>query len=159
MRSPVIAFSLIAAAAVSPSLVSGAPTSPQLENALSQTEAVANPHQIRSLPEPVNTVFKAVSGGAPKTAAVEPEIKDDFDEDAEPSKRTAALRQANAPPGTQPQTNSAQPPMPPMQKRADNSDTAGGNSFTGGAGNTSGGGVSNYADDGSIQNKPGGLRA
>ena len=142
------------------------------EPALPSTEGSAEPESsadpglptdVSPIPSPIMSykVFERSSSPSPeyvKSGSYSAD-EDDFDENAEPSKRTAALRQANAPPGTQPQTNSAQPPMPPMQKRADNSNTAGGNSFTGGAGNTSGGGVSNYADDGSIQNKPGGLPA
>ncbi|KAH9922002.1 uncharacterized protein BXZ73DRAFT_79799 [Epithele typhae] len=105
MRSPVIAFSLIAAAAVSPSLVSGAPTSPQLDQALRQTEAAAKTHQIRGLPEPIGTVADTVTGlaggaapAAPGAPAAQPSKAAHTDID-EPLARTQAFRQNKGVPG------------------------------------------------------------
>lgn len=59
MRSPIIAFSIVAAATVSPTLVSGAPASPNLPNGLAIPNTASASHmqphafarQIPSLPE------------------------------------------------------------------------------------------------------------
>ena len=189
MRSPVIAFSLLAAAAVSPALVAGAPASPKLENAIAQTEAAANTHQIRAapdLPGPLSSLSKALGGAPPAPPASDVEV----DNGVEPSKRTEALRQAatsskdgddqpkldavNTPQFDSvngPQSDAVNAPQmdavdgPQMDavdgpqmggaqhmKRAGNQDTAGGNSFSGAAGSTSGGSVYNEADRGPITN-------
>ncbi|KAI0670167.1 hypothetical protein C8Q78DRAFT_1080061 [Trametes maxima] len=157
MRSPVIAFSIIAAA-VSPTLVSGAPaSSPQFDNALAQTEAVA--HHIRqfsgaaerrssSTPVPVDTVAKVVSGLAaagpagPQSTATSKKIEQD-----DPVSRTQAMRQAKAEQGA-PKTT-----LP--SKRASDQYTAGGNSYSGAAADSSGGDLANESDRGAATNGDG----
>lgn len=164
MRSPVIAFSLIAAAAVSPTLVSGAPTSPQLENAIAQTEAAANTHQIRAFPDTSagTQLLQGLGLGKP-TDKVPPkaDVQDKVAETQEPAERTAALRKAHAEAAQKQPSNDASSHNPPFgsdmaghSKRATDDFTAGGNGFTGNSANTSGGNVINYADRGNLKNSP-----
>lgn len=157
MRSPVIAFSLLAAA-VSPSLVSGAPASPKLDNALSHTENAASmTHVIRNAPD-LPLVGGAVSGATnamgvktPKAAAVQP--TDD------PVHRTQAMRLAKAQPqqGSGPVKAAAVPAAAPKAKakRSGDNNTAGGNAYSGAAQDSSGGDVVNDSQDGTITNADG----
>ncbi|KAI0828362.1 hypothetical protein BC628DRAFT_116000 [Trametes gibbosa] len=151
MRSPVIAFSLLAAA-VSPALVSGAPTSPQLENAIAHPENAAHVvHGIRSFSAITGEIEHAV-GGSPAAAAAPPAHSDD------PVHRTQAMRLAKA------QAESGQGPikaaaMPaaatPKVKRAGDQGTAGGNAYSGAASDSSGGDVENDASGGTLTNADG----
>ena len=114
MRSPVIAFSLLAAVAVSPTLVSGAPaSSPKLDNALARTENLSS-YQVRSPPEFVQEVTKKVedtkgnallagnsNASTPPTTNVE-----------DPRTRTEAMKKAKAQ-TNQPSVKAATAAAPP----------------------------------------------
>ncbi|KAI0757269.1 hypothetical protein C8Q80DRAFT_1116468 [Daedaleopsis nitida] len=146
MRSPVIAFSILAAAAVSPTLVSGAPTSPKIDNALVHTtEAAANTHHIRTLPDLGNGV--AIPGISPPSAPKPPTN----DQLQDPVHRTAAMKKAN--------DQTAQPSMPGAAvkkgKRASDMYTAGGNAYSGAASDSSGGEIENESTDGPLTNDDG----
>lgn len=152
MRSPVIAFSLLAAA-VSPSLVSGAPASPKLDNALAQTENAASmTHAIRDVPGVGPVLTGLASGVTPhKAAAVQP--TDD------PVHRTQAMKLAKAQPqqGSGPVKAAAIPAAAPKAKakRSGDNYTAGGNAYSGAAQDSSGGDVENDSQDGTITNADG----
>lgn len=152
MRSPVIAFSLLAAA-VSPSLVSGAPASPKLDNALAQTENAASmTHAIRDVPGVGPVLTGLASGVTPhKAAAVQP--TDD------PVHRTQAMKLAKAQPqqGSGPVKAAAIPAAAPKAKakRSGDNNTAGGNAYSGAAQDSSGGDVVNDAQEGTITNADG----
>ena len=156
MRSPVIAFSLLAAVAVSPTLVSGAPaSSPKLDNALARTENLSS-YQVRSPPEFVQEVTKKVgdtkgnallagnsNASTPPTTNVE-----------DPRTRTEAMKKAKAQ-TNQPSVKAAAPPVAKMAKRAGDQYTAGGNAYSGAASDSSGGDVQNESTDGTLTNDDG----
>lgn len=152
MRSPVIAFSLLAAA-VSPSLVSGAPASPKLDNALAQTENAASmTHAIRADPlGSIGGVTNMLGGSAAKPPAAA--HTDD------PVHRTQAMKLAKAQPqqGSGPVKAAAIPAAAPKAKakRSGDNNTAGGNAYSGAAQDSSGGDVVNDSQDGTITNADG----
>ncbi|KAI0724282.1 hypothetical protein C8T65DRAFT_626014 [Cerioporus squamosus] len=167
MRSPVIAFSILAAAAVSPSLVSGAPTSPQLDkalghhNALAQNNAITrtqdiSTHQVREGParEITGLVGGITTAGPSPHATPAPPSQHDRNENFKKAK--AQLNQPSTP-----QMKVAAPPAsaPPtaakMSKRAGDNNTAGGNAYSGAAQDSSGGDVENDSQDGDVTNADG----
>ncbi|OJT04796.1 hypothetical protein TRAPUB_4590 [Trametes pubescens] len=148
MRSPVIAFSLLAAA-VSPSLVSGAPASPKLDNALAQTENTASmTHVVRTVPG-LNLGKLAGQDPTPPSAA----HTDD------PVHRTQAMKLAKAQSqqGNGPVKAAAMPAAVPKAKakRSGDNNTAGGNAYSGAAQDSSGGDIENAADRGTLTNADG----
>ncbi|KAI0359105.1 hypothetical protein OH77DRAFT_1136662 [Trametes cingulata] len=156
MRSPVIAFSIIAAA-VSPTLVSGAPASPKLDNAIAHTENAAT-HGIRSAPmSALGTTDTSSLGAIPglPSAPSPPSGNSAHDLDTSPVERTRAMKKAQ---------NQAQNPvkaasMPPASaqksRRASDQYTAGGNAYSGAASDSSGGDVQNDAEEGTLTNADG----
>ena len=156
MRSPVIAFSLLAAVAVSPTLVSGAPaSSPKLDNALARTENLSS-YQVRSTSDPVGSIGKGVENIEEKTPwskhsdAVPPPTTNVED----PRTRTEAMKKAKAQ-TNQPSVKAAAPPVAKMAKRAGDQYTAGGNAYSGAASDSSGGDVQNVASEGGDTNADG----
>ena len=154
MRSPVIAFSLLAAVAVSPTLVSGAPaSSPKLDNALARTENfnaenLTSNHVRREVPDLV-----PVTGNLPiKPPTQDTSTNGRHDED--PVARTAAMRKAKAQ-TNQPSVKAATPAAAKMAKRAQDQYTAGGNAYSGAASDSSGGDVQNESTDGTLTNDDG----
>ncbi|KAI9066681.1 hypothetical protein FKP32DRAFT_1601614 [Trametes sanguinea] len=158
MRSPVIAFSLIAAA-VSPTLVSGAPTSPKLDNAIAHTTDAVSTHQIRDTVPAMPGAAGAlplgalIAGQAPTSN--QPSRKDQDD----PVHRTQAMKKAKeqAMQGGQGSVPKA-PAVPAVAhkaKRAGDAGTAGGNAYSGAASSSSGGAVVNEASDGTLTNDDG----
>lgn len=167
MRSPVIAFSILAAA-VSPSLVSGAPASPQLDNALTHNNAIPHnnaitrtqdisAHQVRRADAgPADSVTGLLKGVAPAAPAPAPTPSND------PAHRTQAMRKAKAQ-LDQPSTDmkvpappaAAPPTVAKKSKRAIDYGTAGGNAYSGAAMDSSGGDVYNDSDEGGITNDDG----
>ena len=155
MRSPVIAFSLLAAVAVSPTLVSGAPaSSPKLDNALARTEnlssyQVRNTDSLGALPGQLEAVenktplSKHSDAVPPPTTNVE-----------DPRTRTEAMKKAKAQ-TNQPSVKAAAPPVAKMAKRAQDQYTAGGNAYSGAASDSSGGDVQNESTDGTLTNDDG----
>jgi len=131
MRSPVIAFGLFAAAAVSPSLVSGAPTSPILGNDV-ETAMKQVPRQLSelsSLPM-LSSTPQAAAVSAPQT----PEAH-----------RAAEAKIHNPAPSND---ASMSPDTIPSRKRASDEYTAGGNSYSGASSGTTGGTIVNNANNG-----------
>lgn len=154
MRSPVIAFSLLAAVAVSPTLVSGAPaSSPKLDNALARTENLSS-YQVRSPTEVLTTVTDKVGDvtntGSKHSDAVSPPATNVED----PRTRTEAMKKAKAQ-TNQPSVKAAAPPVAKMAKRAQDQYTAGGNAYSGAASDSSGGDVQNESTDGTLTNDDG----
>ena len=105
MRSPIIAFSIVAAATVSPTLVSGAPTSPNLAPGAPNLGGISTPEA----PPPVPHAKFARQLGA-------------ITADAAPNR-----------------------PRTKHHARVDDSQTAGGNAFTGGSSDVNGGTIYNEA--------------
>ncbi|RPD63221.1 hypothetical protein L227DRAFT_561885 [Lentinus tigrinus ALCF2SS1-6] len=150
MRSPVIAFSILAAAAVSPVLVSGAPTSPKLGNAMVQTDKLATgnlAHQVRDVPlEDVAKNLPIPSSSTTSTASSNP---------SSPVERENAMKKAKAQ-MNQPDVKAAvPPPAAKMSKRASDMYTAGGNAYSGAASDSSGGDVQNASNQGTLTNGDG----
>ncbi|RPD81719.1 hypothetical protein L226DRAFT_564390 [Lentinus tigrinus ALCF2SS1-7] len=151
MRSPVIAFSILAAAAVSPVLVSGAPTSPKLGNAMTQTDKLATgklAHQVRGTPD-----IEKLVGSLPNPA--EPSATPTSTPTNDPVHRTQAMKNAKAQ-TNQPNIKAAvPPPAAKMSKRASDMYTAGGNAYSGAASDSSGGDIQNASDQGTLTNGDG----
>ncbi|KAI0336096.1 hypothetical protein GY45DRAFT_578591 [Cubamyces sp. BRFM 1775] len=157
MRSPVIAFSLLAAA-VSPTLVSGAPASPKLDNAIAHTEAAATQaHQIRAVPagppSALGDVPISIPGFPSASAPATPSAPS-----GNPVDRTKAMKAAKQQANQQDAPVKA-PAMPAVAakkgKRAGDNGTAGGNAYSGAASDSSGGDVVNEADRGEVTNADG----
>ncbi|KAI0651587.1 hypothetical protein C8Q79DRAFT_1004867 [Trametes meyenii] len=154
MRSPVIAFSIIAAA-VSPTLVSGAPASSHFDKALAKTDNL--PHDIRpfsgsverrNVPGPVGDIIKPFESDAlGSVASKEATNGKTGNKDVDPVSRTQAMRQAKA--------NEEAPKTSLPSKRASDQYTAGGNAYSGAAADSSGGSVQNEATDGGLTNDDG----
>jgi len=140
MRSPVIAFSILAAAAVSPTLVSGAPTSPNPDTSVRNSP--------RQLPAPVSSFAGAVPvngvipanavGGSPAGGVVSGlgiggAPNNDKADRPSPQAHRAAEQQLHNPSSTSVDSYTSH------RKRAMDMNTAGGNSYTGATGDTSGG--------------------
>ncbi|KAL7285725.1 hypothetical protein ACG7TL_000830 [Trametes sanguinea] len=162
MRSPVIAFSIIAAA-VSPTLVSGAPASPKLDNAIAHTTDAVSTHQLRdtvpAMPAPVGgsgasgaLPLGALLGQAPTNAQPNRQNQDD------PVHRTQAMKKAKEQ-AMQGQSSVPKAPAVPAvahkAKRAGDQGTAGGNAYSGAASSSSGGDVVNEAQNGVVTNDAG----
>ncbi|KAI0744730.1 hypothetical protein C8Q76DRAFT_700879 [Earliella scabrosa] len=142
MRSPVIAFSLFAAAAVSPILVSAAPPSHNLDKSLvhTTTEAADTRHQIRSpsVERIGNVAGKAANGQLPDGSDfAPPNSSQDNEKQSTPVDRTAAMRKAK------------------QSKRASDQSTAGGNAYSGAASDSSGGDIQNDSTRGGLTNDDG----
>ncbi|OSD05950.1 hypothetical protein PYCCODRAFT_1474837 [Trametes coccinea BRFM310] len=163
MRSPVIAFSIIAAA-VSPTLVSGAPASPKLDNAIAHTTDAVSTHQLRdtvpAMPAPVGgsgasgaLPLGALLGQAPTNAQPNRQNQDD------PVHRTQAMKKAKEQAMQGGQSSVPKAPAVPAvahkAKRAGDAGTAGGNAYSGAASSSSGGAVVNEASDGTLTNDAG----
>ncbi|KZT06348.1 uncharacterized protein LAESUDRAFT_714408 [Laetiporus sulphureus 93-53] len=158
MRSPVIAFTLLAAAAVSPTLVAGAPTSPNPNSSIRNSA--------RALPQPLDNLagspslpkghnLNAVPRGVPDLPAPvsAPNIESlpvigqsqggkKNDKQPTPEAHRAAEQQLHNPsPSTIDSYTS-------HRKRAQDQYTAGGNSYSGATTDTSGGEVVNYSKGG-----------
>lgn len=147
MRSPVIAFSILAAAAVSPSLVAGAPTSPnpdaapprQLSNAIGMNHLdtsglpVQPPVTPPSVPVTPPSALNALFGGA---SSVPSPPKPD------PTAHRQAEQQLHKP------ATSPMEQYTSNRKRAQDMNSAGGNSYTGATTDTSGGSVVSVAHGG-----------
>ncbi|KAI0932572.1 hypothetical protein AcW2_001161 [Taiwanofungus camphoratus] len=132
MRSPVIAFSIIAAAAVSPTLVTGAPTSPNPDSTVRHVarQVPAN------LPGPVGGVAGAVTGLG-------------IISNHQPSTNT---NNVNSPEAHRAYEQKLHNPSSDgtdsrRRKRAMDSWTAGGSAYSGATSDTSGGSVVNDAND------------
>ncbi|KAI0762659.1 hypothetical protein C8Q74DRAFT_1371666 [Fomes fomentarius] len=154
MRSPVIAFSILAAA-VSPTLISGAPTESKLDNTLMHTnDAATTRHHVRDGPDlkkvigSVNVLSDSSSDGS--TASPPAANQND------PVHRTQAMKKAKQQ-GPQSNIKTAAPPdAAKKSKRASDEYTAGGNAYSGAAGDSSGGGVDNEAtEQGALTNGDG----
>ncbi|KAH9835804.1 uncharacterized protein C8Q71DRAFT_724389 [Rhodofomes roseus] len=157
MRSPVIAFSILAAAAVGPSLVAGAPTSPNPDSAHSPRQ-LSNP--MNRLDTPGLPVQPPVSppAGLPLSKAskdVQPpsilsgigilgggDNSDSKGSDKpDPSTHRQAEQQLHNP-------SSSLDAYTTHSRRASDMNTAGGNSYTGASSDTSGGSVVSVAHGG-----------
>lgn len=134
MRSPVLAFSIIAAT-VSPSLIAAAPVN-QLGGSLSPVESVSH-HAIRrqlpSTPDPTSAVGLLGSSGGSATGNQRQEAKANRHRTKSGNKSDRANTRQNTP--------------QPVAKRAYDGFTAGGNAHSGGSANASGGNVGNFSDD------------
>ena len=155
MRSPVIAFSILAAAAVSPSLVAGAPTSPnpdsvphsprQLSNAMNHLDAPGLPVQPPVQP-PVNPLSQANKAITPPSPSILSGLFGGQNTDAktkpDPNTHRQAEQQLHDP------ASSSIDAYTSHAKRASDMYSAGGSSYTGAAGDTSGGSVVSVAHGG-----------
>ena len=154
MRSPVIAFSILAAAAVSPSLVAGAPTSPnpdaahsprQLSNAVNMNHLDAS-----GLPIPVQPpvpvpqdASKAIGAPGPLGSLLGGSSTDSQDKkQPDPAAHRQAEQQLHNP------SSSSIDAYTSHAKRASDMNSAGGNSYTGATSDTSGGSVVSVAHGG-----------
>lgn len=154
MRSPVIAFSILAAAAVSPSLVAGAPTSPnpdaahsprQLSNAVNMNHLDAS-----GLPIPVQPpvpvpqdASKAIGAPAPLGGLLGGSSTGSQDtKKPDPAAHRQAEQQLHNP------SSSSIDAYTSHAKRASDMNSAGGNSYTGATSDTSGGSVVSVAHGG-----------
>lgn len=126
MRSPVIAFSIIAAT-VSPTLIAAAPASP-IPGFPSPVDSVAHQSIPRQLPPQAAAPVSLISGATGNTA-----------------ESSGPRQQAKSRSKTQ-KTDRKNTPRP-VERRAYDSDTAGGNAHSGGSANASGGNVANVAED------------
>ncbi|EED82890.1 predicted protein [Postia placenta Mad-698-R] len=138
MRSPVIAFTLFAAAAVSPSLIAAAPTSPNPGSSVRNS-----PRQVPPLSGLSTTQMKHLSDDGPLPL---PNLPADIDNKNSgdsgnqnkggqtPDGRRAAEQQLH-----NPASASLDDYYSGHDKRASDEYSAGGNSYTGAAGDTSGG--------------------
>ena len=124
MRSPVIAFSLFAAAVVSPALVSGAPVSP-----IESTNNVSHPvaRDAEHLPVTAVPVRRAQSSSSRHRKS----------DKSHEHKKTHGSSKSNS-------NNSI---SNAIVKRALDGDTAGGNAYSGGTSDSNGGTVVNEADE------------
>ena len=129
MRSPVIAFSIFAAATVGPSLVSGAPAAPSLPNTAGITKLV-----------PV--AGGAVGGGLPTgpNNHVGRAFQDPTDSQIPPSTSGVEGFQATS-------DNKKHKKLHHHSSRATNDKTAGGNAYSGGTSDSSGGTIVNENED------------
>lgn len=126
MRSPVIAFGLFAAAAVSPSLVSGAPTSPNVGG-------LATPHVAAADAVPVH---------APRvTRETEIPILDDAHKGNRASGHSSGHASSHA--SSKKHKNKTNSNV----KRALDGNTAGGNAFSGTTSDATGGSIDNEGGD------------
>ena len=155
MRSPVIAFSILAAAAVSPSLVAGAPTSPNPDAAHSPRQlsnAVMNHLDAPGLPiqppvqPPVSVpqgASKALDAPGPLSGVLGGSSSDSQDKKKpDPAAHRQAEQQLHDP------SSSSIDAYTSHTKRASDMNSAGGNSYTGAASDTSGGSVVSVAHGG-----------
>ena len=134
MRSPVIAFSIFAAATVGPTLVSGAPASPaspDLGNVANHLPVVG------SVPGTGAAAGNLPTSNAANTHIGSRSLGDPNDQPTPPS--TAGIQGL--------QSNSHGNQKHKGHKRAYDAGTAGGNAYTGGASNASGGTVVNENED------------
>ncbi|GBE78094.1 hypothetical protein SCP_0109760 [Sparassis crispa] len=131
MRSPVIAFSIFAAAAVSPTLVSGAPTS---SNPTTELESAVQ-RVARQLPNQLSAL--GLDSSTPQAAAVQPETPD--------AHRAAEEKLHNPVPASADAADPASVATGSRRKRASDQFTAGGNSYSGASSGTSGGTITNDA--------------
>ncbi|CDO70265.1 hypothetical protein BN946_scf184942.g65 [Trametes cinnabarina] len=161
MRSPVIAFSIIAAA-VSPTLVSGAPASPKLDNAIAHTTDAVASHQIRDVPAGIPAAPVGASSlplGALLSGQTPPSGQPSRNNQDDPVHRTQAMKKAKAQAQSGQQNAIPKAPAVPAvahkAKRAGDQGTAGGNAYSGAASSSSGGDVVNEADRGTLTNADG----
>ena len=140
MRSPIIAFSIAAAVAVSPALVAGAPQLPPTPGPLSNSPSLPPP--ANKLPSPANNL-PLVDSGVPSQAAG----SKDRSREAPHHRRAFGARREHTS-KTHKHQNYA---------RQFDSQTAGGNAYSGSSSNVDGGDVFNVAEspDGVITNNAG----
>ena len=156
MRSPVIAFSIIAAAAVSPVLVSAAPASPKLVNAIAQTEAIATHHirqtgnivDVEKTTQATDGLVGGLTTGSSGSSQPASSVTDD------PVHRTQSMRKAHD--QALGSGKDVKVPTTKFSKRASDSGTAGGNAYSGASSNAIGGDVDNVATNGALTNTAGG---
>ena len=124
MRSPVIAFGLFAAAAVSPTLVSAAPAPPKINEVQSTSKVAAANAQILHT-TPISRSIPEVGGLVPNPNGVQP---------SHTSQHASSKKKH--------EHKSSKP------KRALDGNTAGGNAYSGGTNDATGGSIVNESNSG-----------